>query len=389
MFGMSVITFGQVDYNTEIQLILNDNCTNCHGSAGGLNLSNYMNLMNGGNNGLVITPYDHTTSELYIRITLPSSSDEDMPPQGSLSQDDIDLIAAWIDEGALEEPVSSSGCTDPEAYNCADDIWEDGNEYPNYFFEVGVTVYPNGCNYDTDDYLNIIYVGGCENGPCEGYYNPGATADDGSCDYWQAPHGDDVEFTEVDGSISLDWSLWENVAAPQNADIIGYNIQRCYSICDFITGMPFPDFPNNTNYIIDPFITDDWDWQTDLAYCSEFANEADCNITDGCIWNSSNNECHGHVKYAINVKYSNAENYGEAIGASYITPGSCLCALGDNNCDGGWNVLDIVTLANCVLASNCAVLEFGCATDLNGDGNYNVLDIVTLANCVLAQNCGG
>ena len=25
---------------------------------------------------------------------------------------------------------------------------------------------------------------------------------------------------------------------------------------------------------------------------------------------------------------------------------------------------------------------------MNGDGSYNVLDIVTLANCVLAQNCG-
>jgi len=63
--------------------------------------------------------------------------------------------------------------------------------------------------------------------------------------------------------------------------------------------------------------------------------------------------------------------------------------LGDLNGDGGWNVLDIVTLANCVLANNCAELENGCAGDLNGDGGYNVLDIVTLANCVLANNCGG
>ncbi len=63
--------------------------------------------------------------------------------------------------------------------------------------------------------------------------------------------------------------------------------------------------------------------------------------------------------------------------------------LGDLNGDGGFNVLDIVTLANCVLASNCADLENGCAGDLNGDGGYNVLDIVTLANCVLASNCGG
>ncbi|MBC8255983.1 MAG: T9SS type A sorting domain-containing protein [Candidatus Marinimicrobia bacterium] len=65
------------------------------------------------------------------------------------------------------------------------------------------------------------------------------------------------------------------------------------------------------------------------------------------------------------------------------------CILGDLNGDGGWNVLDIVTLANCVLAGDCSELQYGCAGDLNGDGGYNVLDIVTLANCVLAGDCGG
>ena len=62
----------------------------------------------------------------------------------------------------------------------------------------------------------------------------------------------------------------------------------------------------------------------------------------------------------------------------------CL-GVGDLNSDGGWNVLDIVALANCVLANNCSELE--CAADMNGDGGWNVLDIVTLANCVLANNC--
>lgn len=63
--------------------------------------------------------------------------------------------------------------------------------------------------------------------------------------------------------------------------------------------------------------------------------------------------------------------------------------LGDLNGDAGWNVLDIVTLANCILLNNCLDLENGCAGDLNSDGFYNVLDIVTLANCILSQNCGG
>jgi len=63
------------------------------------------------------------------------------------------------------------------------------------------------------------------------------------------------------------------------------------------------------------------------------------------------------------------------------------CSLGDLNGDGGWNVLDIVTLSNCVLANNCAALEYACAGDTNQDGVYNVLDIVTLTNCILANSC--
>ena len=64
------------------------------------------------------------------------------------------------------------------------------------------------------------------------------------------------------------------------------------------------------------------------------------------------------------------------------------CILGDMNDDGTWNVLDIVSIVNCVLAANCEDLENGCAGDINDDGTWNVLDIVALANCVLAANCG-
>ena len=100
--GLSAFTFGQVDYSSEIQPIFTANCTGCHGNSGGFNLSSYSNLMSGSNNGAVITPYDHAASEIYNRITLPESSDQDMPPSGMLTQNQIDLIAQWIDEGALE-----------------------------------------------------------------------------------------------------------------------------------------------------------------------------------------------------------------------------------------------------------------------------------------------
>ena len=93
----------QVDYDSQIQTIFDNSCIMCHGNAGGLDLTTYDNVMNGGSNGAVIIPGDHAGSELYIRITLPSSSDEDMPPQGEMSQGEIDLIAQWIDEGAVQE----------------------------------------------------------------------------------------------------------------------------------------------------------------------------------------------------------------------------------------------------------------------------------------------
>ena len=82
--------------------------------------------------------------------------------------------------------------------------------------------------------------------------------------------------------------------------------------------------------------------------------------------------------------------------AGYINePCFCIAAVGnlngdvDSNGNDSFNVLDIVTLANCVLAGDCTDLPYTCAADFNSDGGYNILDIVQLCNCVLAQNCGG
>ena len=66
--SLSAFTFGQVDYNSEIQPIFNTNCTSCHGDSAGLNLSSYNNVMAGSNNSAVIVPYDHASSELWQRV---------------------------------------------------------------------------------------------------------------------------------------------------------------------------------------------------------------------------------------------------------------------------------------------------------------------------------
>jgi len=104
--------FSQVDYSTQIQPIFDNNCISCHidGGAyfGGLDLSSYPLVMEGGSSGNTIVPFDHSSSELFNRITLDESDNEFMPQYGTpLSQSEIDLIAQWIDEGALQENNNS------------------------------------------------------------------------------------------------------------------------------------------------------------------------------------------------------------------------------------------------------------------------------------------
>ena len=54
-------------------------------------------------------------------------------------------------------------------------------------------------------------------------------------------------------------------------------------------------------------------------------------------------------------------------------------SLGDMNGDGDLNVLDVVILANLILAGDDSNL----AGDLNQDGSLNILDIVNLVNLIL------
>ena len=55
--------------------------------------------MNGGSSGESIVPFDHFSSELWIRI----DSGQMPPGNNDLTPNEVDLIAEWIDEGALQE----------------------------------------------------------------------------------------------------------------------------------------------------------------------------------------------------------------------------------------------------------------------------------------------
>jgi len=140
-------------------------------------------------------------------------------------------------------------------------------------------------------------------------------------------------------------------------------------------------FNNQLSFVPETICDLDLDWDgispANYPYFASGGNHlCDSELIPDCVENSAN------FNISMEQNY-----YSFLIEAPQICEEECP-GLGDLNGDGGWNVLDIVTLANCVLAGNCSELENGCAGDLNGDGGYNVLDIVTLANCVLAGNCG-
>ena len=90
-----------ISYSLTIQPIFNTNCTPCHitSTSNNLNLSNYANIMSGDiNNGPVIDAGDHTNSLLWQYVNSGT-----MPPGNSnLTASQINLIATWIDEGALD-----------------------------------------------------------------------------------------------------------------------------------------------------------------------------------------------------------------------------------------------------------------------------------------------
>ena len=71
------------------------------GGAATLDLTNYNGVMAGGISGLSVISGDHQNSELYNRITLPEGAAGSMPPNDPLSPEEINLIAEWINEGAV------------------------------------------------------------------------------------------------------------------------------------------------------------------------------------------------------------------------------------------------------------------------------------------------
>ena len=103
----------KVDFARDVQPILREHCVECHGPSQqmrGLRLDRRRDAMPNrvGANGARIVPGNSSASPVYRRLI--AAAGTQMPPQGPLSQAQINAIKTWIEQGA-EWPDALSGET--------------------------------------------------------------------------------------------------------------------------------------------------------------------------------------------------------------------------------------------------------------------------------------
>jgi mono/diheme cytochrome c family protein len=87
-------------FSTEVLPLLQTSCGACHGSLGGWDASTYDSVVTGGANGPAVVPGDASGSLLAQKLLGTQTVGGPMPPAGTLSRDQVQLILDWIDGGA-------------------------------------------------------------------------------------------------------------------------------------------------------------------------------------------------------------------------------------------------------------------------------------------------
>jgi len=107
-----------VSYSADVAPIFQEHCIECHNSTGegvsasGFSVHTYASVMKGTNLGTVVIPGSSISSTLYLVVAQKTAPEIQMPPHHSeawaegrgspLSENDLETIAAWIDQGALD-----------------------------------------------------------------------------------------------------------------------------------------------------------------------------------------------------------------------------------------------------------------------------------------------
>ena len=92
-------TGSMLTWDGQVGAIFADKCTTCHGSlaTGGLNLSTFADVSNGGDSGAIFVPGDSANSLLISKF------ESGGHPYAELTSEDLAMIADWINAGALEK----------------------------------------------------------------------------------------------------------------------------------------------------------------------------------------------------------------------------------------------------------------------------------------------
>jgi len=114
---MSACGRGEVSFSADVMPILEVACLECHtssgegGAASGYTVDDYDSVMKGTEFGPVIVPGSSMSSNLYLVIAGKTAPEIRMPPHHeeswaegrgtALGGEQIELIARWIDQGAL------------------------------------------------------------------------------------------------------------------------------------------------------------------------------------------------------------------------------------------------------------------------------------------------
>src|SRR5579872_2566897 len=92
----------KVDFEKDVQPMLAQKCYACHGEEAqqsGLRLDKRQNALRGGDYGPVIIPGKSAESKLIFRL-VNGDGGLQMPPTGPLTDEEIGILRAWIDQGA-------------------------------------------------------------------------------------------------------------------------------------------------------------------------------------------------------------------------------------------------------------------------------------------------
>ena len=328
-----------------------------------------------------------------------------MPPgTNDLTDAQVDLIAQWIDEGALPEANTSScdeGFTHIE--DLPDNLVNNNNE-DQCFFNDDLAVIEELITLNSLDYSNVLEAGVQSWNTSRLFswvltYTPNGS--NGVNQQLTALPENMGDLTSL-GSLYIEWnhitvlpesfsdltnlsnlvisnnlltSLPDDFGNLTNLFFLDLGYNQISSIPESIGDLPnimyFWIFNNQLSQLPEsicnlPLIWDGTDFGNYPYFASGGNQLCDSDLIPDCVENSSNFEISLDQFY-----YSFPED----------SPQDCPddALVGDINDDGILNVLDIVLMINMVLDDGYEEVA-----DMNGDGVINVLDIVVLVNIILS-----